>query len=334
MKLTLNTLQAITSGAVRIEEHDGFHFHRFTSAQEAQYATLHPDLLRKTTSTPGVCLEFISDTRHLTIDADFAPSTTRKYYAFDILCDNQLITSITNYTAGDPLFTTDFSLANKRDTVTLPNGVKTVKVVFPWSVTPTIREISIDDGASIQPAPKKDILLCYGDSITHGYDALRPSESYVCRLADKLNLAICNKAIGGEVFFPELLDTPEEFTPKYITVAYGTNDWFKCSFKTFERNCRAFYTTLAERYPNVPIFAITPIWRRDKNDPTPFGDFTRVRDTIFAVAAQFDNILPIDGIDFVPHDGDTYFADRQLHPNSAGFAHYADKLYNAMRPHL
>ena len=50
-----------------------------------------------------------------------------------------------------------------------------------------------------------------------------------------------NKAIGGDVFFPSLAATREDFEPDYITVAYGTNDWSKCPREALEENCKNFY---------------------------------------------------------------------------------------------
>ncbi len=335
MQLDLITLRAIAKGAARIEQTaEGFRFYRFTAAQEAQYATLHPDLLRKTYSTPGVCLELVTDSTHIGLEAAFAPSTTRKFYAFDIVCDGAPVASITNAAPTDPLFATDFSLAAINEDVLLPPGRKTVRLVFPWSVTPTVRAVTLDDGASVEPTPARDVMLFFGDSITHGYDALRPSETYACRIADRLGMDMVNKAIGGEVFFPELLEAADDLDPRYIAVAYGTNDWFKTDFTVFEKNCRRFYARLAEKYPRATIFALAPIWRKDHADIHPFGDFARVREVIFDAAARQGNIIPLDGYDFVPHDGDTYFSDLMLHPNTAGFAHYAQNLYAAMKPHL
>ncbi len=335
MQLTLTTLKTITTGAARVEQTAaGFRFYRFTEQQESQYAAQHPDLLRKTYSTAGVCLECVTDSAQITLEVDFAPSTTRKYYAFDIFCDNRLVTSVTNMTDGAAMLGTDFPLDRMNETVVLPAGIKTLKVVFPWSVVPTVRAISVDDGALLQPVPAKPKMLFFGDSITHGYDASRPSESYVYRLAERLGVEVHNKAIGGEVFFPALAACADDFVPQYIVVAYGTNDWFKTSFDRFERNCLAFYKALTACYPGVPIFALTPIWRKDKDEQTLFGAFERVRETIFAVAAQLDAVHPIDGYDFVPHEGDVYFSDRMLHPNSAGFAHYADNAYNAIKKYI
>ena len=75
------------------------------------------------------------------------------------------------------------------------NVKKTVCVHLPWSVKTLIEEISIDDNAFVKGVKPKKKLLAYGDSITHGYDALRPSNRYISKFADK---------IGDEEFNKEL----------------------------------------------------------------------------------------------------------------------------------
>ena len=47
--MTLETIQGITTGAVRVaEEKDGFHFYRFTEAEEDFYKERNADFYKKT----------------------------------------------------------------------------------------------------------------------------------------------------------------------------------------------------------------------------------------------------------------------------------------------
>jgi len=170
----------------------------------------------------------------------------------------------------------------------------------------------------------------FGDSITQGYDALHPSNRYIAKIADKLGAEEFNKAIGGEMFFPELAALKESFEPDYILVSYGTNDWSHRDAETFKAKCKGFYENLAGNYPNSKIFAVTPIWRKDITEEKPFGDFETVDLLIRNAVKDCKNISVISGFDFVPKD-EKYFADLRLHPNDEGFKHYAENLYNAIR---
>jgi lysophospholipase L1-like esterase len=210
-------------------------------------------------------------------------------------------------------------------TFDLGEGEKKVQVLLPWAVQLVVREVSLDDGASLVPVKPKYRMLCFGDSITQGYDAMYPSHKYATRLAAYLDAAEHNKAIGGEIFYPELAGVQEDYEPEYILVAYGTNDWSKCEKDVLVDNCTRFFETLCKTYPNAKVLALTPIWRKDGATPRRGMDFSFVAELLQSVEKQYDNVTVIPGIDLVDHDVNLY-ADLRLHPNDAGFICYADRL--------
>ena len=76
----------------------------------------------------------------------------------------------------------------------LPSGNKTVKIVFPWSVSPKIKNFELSGSTYVRPVAKKHKMIIYGDSITQGYDCTRPSASYASRITDFLCADAVNKA--------------------------------------------------------------------------------------------------------------------------------------------
>ena len=212
----------------------------------------------------------------------------------------------------------------------LGTGEKAVCIYFPWSVGVALYELSLDDGALVLPSKPEKKILAFGDSITHGYDAMRPSNRYMSRLCDALGAEEINKAIGGEMFFPPLAALADDFTPDYITVAYGTNDWNNISRDAFLENCRKFYETLRETYPTVKIFAISPIWRKEMTEQRKYGDFMQVEKDIFEIVNSIKDVVPVSGFGFVPHE-ERYYGDFRLHPNDEGFQHYFENLYRLIR---
>ena len=172
-------------------------------------------------------------------------------------------------------------------------------------------------------------MLVYGDSITHGYDALRPSNRYASKIADVLGAEEINKAVGGEQFFPELAEQKDELNPDYIMVAYGTNDWDSTTEEIVREHCEGFYSALCKNYPNTPIFALTPVWRKNYSDYRVFGEFNKVEKLMSESLKRFKNITVISGYDLIPKDI-SYFADRIVHPNDKGFEYYFENLYKEM----
>lgn len=331
MELGFDKIKEIVTGGVRIEEENGsIKLYRFTKEQEELYRVTSQEFYGKSLSAAGIKLSFQTDSKSLSLKLTTAQGSSRKYFSVDVVVDGKPLGYLDNF--SDVALPADytkleFPLGTFEKSFSLGEGIKTVCVHLPWSASASIDKITVDDGAFIEGVKPKKKLLAFGDSITQGYDALRPSNRYIAKLSDKLDAEEFNKAIGGERFFPELAKLKDSFVPDYITVAYGTNDWNYTDEETFKTNCKAFYSNLRENYPNSKIFAITPIWRKDMNEKRVFGDFKNVEVYIKDAVKDFENITVISGFDFVPKD-ETYFGDLRLHPNDKGFECYFENIYN------
>ena len=148
-----------------------------------------------------------------------------------------------------------------------------------------------------------------------------------------MGLEIVNKGIGGEVFKPELAGCREPYNPKIVTVAYGTNDWSKSSPEVFKRDCREFYKTVSELYPDAKIFGITPPWNKNFDNTSKRMTFTQIADEIEILTSDLKNVTIIRGDNLIPHD-EKFFGDLFVHPNNDGFDHYFKNLYNEIKKHI
>ena len=333
MKLNIGQIRKITRGAVRIEDEvDGVHFYRFTKAQEELYRNVSSDFFRKTHATAGVRMEFLTDSKTLEIKTNVSSGSSRTYFAFEVFVNGQLNGYLANFNEDDvteDYISAEYEQGKFSKTFSLGVGEKTVSIYFPWSAAAVIEELIVDDGAFVKPVEEKKKLLVYGDSITQGYDALRPSHRYASRIADAFGMEEVNKAIGGEVHRAALAEEKDDFIPDYIMIAYGTNDWSKCPKEDVKANCEGFYKAIRAHYPNTPILTIAPIWRKDDKEYREFGQFHEMEELIRETVKPYDNITVISGYDFVPKE-EKYFSDRRLHPNDAGFQRYFQNLYKAI----
>lgn len=327
MQLRFEEIKSITQGAVYItEEDERITFHRFSKEEEILYSTTQ--FRDKVYSTAGVQLEFLTDADSLYLEVETSPATSRTYFSVDVFVDGAVRGCIRNFdeNAVPSDYTgISFPLGRFLEDISLGNGEKRVRIVFPWSVKAQLCELRLGNATYVTPYKKRKTIFMYGDSITNGYDALFTSHSYAAKFADSLDAELYNKGIGGEVFFPELAQCKKPFSPDYITIAYGTNDWGKEEKEDFIQRCEAFFAALAKNYPDTEIVAITPIWRRNYLDYRVFGDFFDVERTICRVCAQYPNIKTIRGWELVPHD-ELYYADGRVHPNDKGFEQYYKNL--------
>ncbi len=324
MKLTYDDIRSFAFCVEYTEERDGtVIFSRFTKQQ--RNALTYG--FGKSFLTAGVRLEFETDSSKLKIETSVDDSNYEKrtFYSFDIFCNGLEIGHIKNFNKEPVYPYKKYFNKDKSKTIRLPHGLNRICIYFPWSVQGMIRGIYIDDGAVMQPVIKKKKIIMFGDSITQGYDAAYPSNSYASRLADLLDADVINKGIGGSVFIPKLAKERENFIPDIITVAYGTNDWNGSEFDDFKNRCNLFYGNLADNYPDTPIYAISPIWRFDAEEPRPIGSFGDVSTIIKETADKYDNITFIDGMNFIPKSR-KYYRDSYLHPNDIGFNFYIKAL--------
>ncbi len=323
MKLNLSDIKKITFGATAITEENGvIVFKRFTEKQKECYFTLRgKSLHNKVNSTSGVRLSFITDSKALSLKYFMVYASSRVYAYFDLLVDGKLY-----HHFGTESITEEEYFEN----IALPSGEKHVELYLPWSVGARLSSLELDDGAKITPVKRKRVMLSFGDSITQGYDAKYPTNTYISKLSKFLDADVYNKAIGGDTFFPELLQNGDGIVPDIVTVAYGTNDWFKLQEDEFKFNAKTFFELLSEKYSSCKIFVVTPIWRLEEEGEAPNGySLDSVRELIKNTALSYGATV-IDGKGLVSHDVEA-FEDKRLHPNDKGFDEYSENLQKSLK---
>lgn len=324
MKLEYELIKTLAFGVEYVKtENDKIVFSRFTE-QERNALSYGKD---NSFSTAGVRIEFETDSKYLKIATSVKESNPdgRNFYSFDVYRNGSMVGQIKNFNSMPQYPYKKYNIADRQKSFCLKPGLKHICIYFPWSVQGMVREIELDDGAIITPIRKPRKVIMYGDSITQGYDAAKPSLSYASRLADMLDADVINKGIGGSVLMPELTKHKGNILPEFITIAYGTNDWRGSDFEDFKNRSHTFCENLVNNYPNTLIFVIAPIWRADNNEIHKLGSFSVVADTLKQIADCRNNLCFIDGFGFIPKDT-VYYRDSYLHPNDEGFELYANAL--------
>lgn len=342
MILNLDTVKSITCGVNRLEETDnGIRFHRMTEEEENYYYNRYTDptialrWLKKAKSNSGVTLKFRTDAKTLYTRFMIEWSSIRSFYCFEFFCNEKRIDTLQNF--KDEEIPTDYAgitlppragLVVEKELL-LEEGEKEIEIVLPWNHSVLLQEIRLSDNAFVSPAEKRGLLLAYGDSITHGADALYPSGKYVTLLARALNLEERNKGVSAEEFRPKFAELAEDLKPALITVAYGTNDWSWRTKEVIHENARQFLTTLKEKYPSSPIVVFSPLWRADFEKKTPFGSFENMKTMMEEIAKDL-GLYFIPCNEFLPHR-DSVFSDLRLHPSNEGFVFYFEGIMKKLK---
>lgn len=323
MQLTNEQIRSALQGTVRIEEtENGLVLRRFSEKQHAIYCERSMIHAR---SSAGMRLEFVTDSANLALSYWAHTASSRTFCYFDVFVDGAEYLHF-----GHDKLTEVASVLE----VALPEGEHRVTVYLPNLFETVIRSLTLDDGASFTPYVRPLTYFAFGDSITQGYDATHPSLSYVNQIADKMNAAVTNFGIGGEVFIPDLISFENGEAPDIVTVAYGTNDWSHRERDDVIAKANEFYARVRRAFPKAKIFAITPIWRADDDRVTSVGALPdSILDIVTNAAQAQEGVTVIRGYDLIPHITDI-FSDLYLHPNDIGFRCYAEALYAEMKPHL
>lgn len=323
MLLTLDEIEKITFGANRIVKDDYFSFHRMSLTEQSVYAQ-NDDLFRKTYATSGIRLDFETDACSIAFSYKMTRASSRKSTFFDVYINGVFVESIGEINAGENIKGQYYRQ--------LANGKKRIIVYFSNLYNLQLKEVCLGEATFIKPYNYDISILAYGDSITQGYDAIFPSCSYINQLALKLNAYVYNKAIGGDIFRPQLIEK-NNIIPDIVTVAYGTNDWSHCTREEFAENLVNFLNKLVLNYSDSKIFVITPIWRKDFEKQTAYGDFSDLIQTIVNECEKYNSITLVKGEELLPHT-DLLFSDGYLHPNDLGMRIYADSLYKKMKGNI
>ncbi len=321
MVLTKEQLLKAVKGYVVAEEQEGYiFFSRFTEAQRELYRKADPDgdrrFLIKTYATTGMRLDLMTDAEEISLEYFSLRASTRSFWDVDLYVDNVMI----GHFGKDSLPEKDIG----KLVFPLPAGEKRVTLYFPNLYALRLGKAELKNATFATPREYPIKLLCYGDSITQGYDTRYPSLSYANQLARELDAEMTNKAIGGDIFFPALLQEDDGVRPDLVTVAYGTNDWRRLGMEEFTCNVGGFMKGLAERYPAAKIVVITPIWRGTFEEITAMGRFEEMTAVIRREAEKY-HFAVLEGLSIAPHDAGFFVAD-QLHPNDMGHLWYGREL--------
>lgn len=330
MRLTPQQIRSIATGILDMKERAGsVRLLRITDAQRAIYHE-NDTGWRRAQTTAGITLDFHTDSQALTLACSDIYLNPNYHCAFDILINGEFHTSFSLAIvrpAEEASLTSGF-----RHTFRLPEGEKRVTLYFPL-YTMQIDAVELDDGATLSPCRHSRKWVVFGDSISEGREPDHPCSSYVCRLARMLDAEVYNQAISGEIFRSRKIVPGTYPQCDFVSVAYGTNDFRKQEYDLLIPEVAAFFRQVTETFPNVPIFYLLPLWRKDHDVVTRGRTLEDVRIILRQEAEKYPQIHIIDCWDFIPHE-EPYFFDRRLHPNDEGFSFYAEALYPEILRHL
>ena len=313
MQLTFDQIQTLIHGAARVLLTDGcVHLKRFTEEQEQQIQSYNEVYYTRARTTAGITLEMQTDSRNLVL-AVAVSNAFRESRRFNhsVLVNGKRIGELRGSIPEDA------DTICLEETFFLGEGLKQVQIVFPWSANSCIRSLQVDDGATVLPVRKQQKMLIFGDSITQGYSAVFPENSYAQKLVQYLDASAINKGIGGIKYYPPLAQLQDAEAPDVILVSYGGNDFHGGDKSVFERDSVLFCQSLRQLYPNAKIIVLMPLCTGFRKKNEPHWCFKELQDHLRSLSDKVENLIVIESSDFLPHDPSLFHTDG-VHPLDEG----------------
>lgn len=328
----LQEMEKVVYGGKVLEKEAGtFSFVRMTKKQYDYFDSEENVRFKiRMMCTAGICLDFFTDAESVDFDYEIYGMADRDIVQLDF-CQNGVLTGGLVEKPG--IHTTGhFSHEIDRDTYRWNR----ITIWLPYMSAIVLKNVRLSSGADFRSLAEgtpdgafagivRKKLLCYGDSITQGYDALHPSQSYAVRLARYFDMELWNAGLSGYRFDEMLLDENLPFSPDIVTVAFGTNDWNWAETKELAlHNAERYFAGIKRMYEGCRILYISPLWRGDTDVPTNAGEFRPFCIDLIKVAKE-QGLEVVDGFLAAPHITEA-LDDGILHPNDGGMACYSEYL--------
>ncbi|MBE7020848.1 MAG: hypothetical protein E7411_05395 [Ruminococcaceae bacterium] len=317
-------LNKIFKGVVSVKEENGLiKLSRFTDKQLETYKKISEETTyKRAKSLAGVKMEFVTCEKKLSFDF-VCDCFCREWLGFDVY-ENGILHKVDLRDGICEGGHFEYTVENE--------GNVKIEIYMMFSAGLFLKNLSFGEIEYVEE--EKINYLALGDSITQGMCTRSASMSYPAILGRMYNLNVLNHGVGGYWFDKKSLDKELSFEPDIITVAYGINDAMM-SFRNgndaaFVRDkAKEYLEELISIYPEADIKVIIPVWlAAEGEDEILKAHINSVREALTGLCVDM-NLYYIDGLALVPHDIHYYYDRPAVHPNDAGFLHYAMSLDNA-----
>jgi len=239
----------------------------------------------------------------------------------------------------------------------LPAGEKTCQLWLPQNAYIELRELSVNEGATLTLAPKdsRPKWIHYGSSISHCFEADQPALIWPAVAARISGVCMQNLGFAGECHLDQFIARViRDSDANLISLKIGINIVNRDSMgeRVFTSSLHGFLDTIRELKKSTPILLISPIFcpsAEDNPGPTIAGSdgkfrtipgheevrgdcltLNRIREVIQAVieSRADENLMYLDGRELFG-EADREDLPDDLHPSAAGYIRMGKRFASA-----
>ena len=224
----------------------------------------------------GGRLEFVTDSSTIELEAVFTRleygGITPHTATVDLMVDGELIASEALTTTDVIRFpdraSLDFEMVHTDPSVIrfggLPAGRKHVELWLAQNATAMLRELRIDDDATIEPPPASDRRrwVHYGSSISHCMEAEHPTGTWPAVAARVGDVDLHSLGLAGQCQLDQftartIRDLPADLVSLKLGINVVNADTMR--ERAFAPAVHGLLDTIRDGHPDVPIVVISPI---------------------------------------------------------------------------
>lgn len=319
MKVSLSEPSLRWYGAVDVAYTDDFaHPWRIPYATSGLF---HEGLRHAAANPAGVRLGFRTDS-HTVEGAAWVPEGKAK---FDLTVNGDLAGSV-EVADSEPFRFDD-----------LPGGDQVVELWMPPAPIAGLRELSIEDGASIEAyEDERPRWITYGSSITHCGGAESPVYTWPAVVARSAGFNHTNLGFGGQCHLDTMIATTIRDLPAdYISMCVGINIMGAGSLnlRTFRSSVIGFIQIVREKHPETPFIVMSPIMNPPREaTPNIVGMTLEImREEIESAVALLREhgdvkLHYVNGIDIMG-PAEMHLLPDELHPGPEGYKVMGERFY-------
>lgn len=243
-------------------------------------------------------------------------SQCRDFFGYDVMTPEGFCKSFTSLTPQE----------NVSFDVELPENTTGITLMLPYQAEVEVLTCQVTAYGDIAPvAFEGGSWIFVGDSITQGWEAVSPKDTYAARVADALKVDYVNVSVGGIILDSENVSFAMQQPWEHAILALGTNDpaW-RTSVERFAEEADKAIDIL-QRRPNAKLMVLIPIWWPGEELDSVGADLmTQNRQTLRKLSKKYTKVQFIEGEELIPQNR-TYYQDN-AHPNAEGMKCLADNL--------
>ena len=275
----------------------------------------------------GMRMRFCTDSGRLGIKVrfdrcvQFSSQTALSSKGFDLYCDGAYYRSFVPPEEADNEFEQILEIAG--------GELHGYELVFPYNSVMKELYVGIDKNSSLQKGkPYRNILpiVFYGSSLTHGFCASRPGNTFTAMISRKLNVDYINLGFSGACLAEEQMAQYLAGVKKSLLVC--EYDYNESDISKFEENHIRFYKKIRSCNDDSPILFITKPIKSYMDNENKKRIVIAKRTVDYAKSIGDNNVYLINGNDLFPSNNAVDCLVDGAHPNDLGTFFMADVIGN------